>query len=388
MVIGSTPIAGLYRLTISFLSIHLMKHQSLETFNQLLLERQLVLPGQHILIAVSGGQDSILLLNFAYHLQPFWQWHLATVYCDHQWSSHTQAHARDIYRLAFTMRLVHYTALPTRSGYTSESISRKWRYMSMQRIAKNHYYDVIALGHTASDRVETVLSHCLRGTGLNGLKSLQWQRSLIVKLPCSITLQNQYIGCVLPQQDFCWSWMHTMTWLNLSLHLIRPLLKWTRAEIRQMTKVRNLPLCVDRSNYALHWQRNRIRHQLLPYLRTYFNPQIDNALNNLVDLVEFESLYIQSITQSLFPSPQFSLDHVFYFFPLTYWQTLPIALQRRLLKKICNSDNSLTFTDLEKIRFNLQQFNPKIKSHFRLTRHTLLSIREAKLIFLTKVDTV
>jgi len=219
--------------------------------------------GQHLLVAVSGGQDSLCLVQLLLDLQPKWNWTLAIAHCNHRWRSDALANADYVEQLAQRWQVPFFGAVAI-APPSSEAAAREWRYEKLAEIARNHGYSAIATGHTASDRAETLLYNLMRGSGADGLQSLTWQREL-----------------------------------SSGLRLVRPLLKITRAETAQFCQTAQLQVWQDSTNQDLHYARNRIRQELLPYLKTHFNPQVEQALSQTAELLRSDTDYLETAATTL-----------------------------------------------------------------------------------------
>lgn len=368
-----------------------MNSKYTEHINRVIVERKILAPYASILIAISGGQDSIFLCHLFYHLKVFWNWQLGLIHCDHQWHSKSLDHARSLYCLASKINLSSYTAIPPRKLKKNENQARKWRYLIMRRIADTHCYTNVALGHNGSDRVETLIAHAFRGAGLQGLDSLTWKRSTLIRLDFHLRIPTGMLRTFYYEKRCCWNSRFIYTRSPVTTTLVRPLLNLTRAEIRCETQKRGLPLCIDPSNYQLRFQRNRIRHQLLPYLRTYFNPNIDLILQKLADIVEFEVIYIDAVIESLYQSSSKNYGQESQLctqFSLPCLRVLPIGLQRRMLKKILSiyGISSLNFNQIENIRLDLNRPEYLSDRQIILPKGVILQITKSTLIIKYNLD--
>ncbi|CAD5936184.1 tRNA(Ile)-lysidine synthase [Planktothrix tepida] len=243
--------------------------------HQTLRDRQLLPQSQRLLVAVSGGQDSVCLLKLLLDLQPKWGWELGVVYCDHRWRSDSGANGDYIAHLAESWQLPFYRRVATEIP-NSEATARQWRYQVLAEIAEEYHYPVIVTGHTKSDRAETLLYNLIRGSGSDGLQALTWQRSLHLESP-------------ILKPD-----------LTASIQLVRPLLEISREQTGQFCQEHHLKIWVDTTNEDLHYARNRIRQELLPYLQTHFNPQVESHLAQTAELLRAEVDYLDSLTETLF----------------------------------------------------------------------------------------
>ena len=225
--------------------------------------RHLFERNQRLLIAVSGGQDSLCLIKLLLDLQSKWGWDLGIAHCDHRWRSDSEANAHHVENLAKTWDISFYLETANKP-INSEAAARDWRYQALSAIAQVNNYQYIVTGHTASDRAETLLYNLIRGTGADGLQALTWQRPL-----------------------------------TTGIMLVRPLLEITRTQTEQFCQEFKLPIWEDSTNQDLQYARNRIRQELIPYLRENFNPQVESALAQTAELLQAEVEYLEKAAQEL-----------------------------------------------------------------------------------------
>lgn len=230
--------------------------------HQTLQQRRLLVRQQRVLIAVSGGQDSLCLTQLLLDLQPRWGWQLAIAHCDHRWQADAGM-PEHVQQLAQRWSLPFYLKSAPEVN-TSEAAARQWRYQALVEIAKAQDYPNVVTGHTLSDRVETVLYNLIRGSGADGLQALGWQRPLAP-----------------------------------GIQLVRPLLDVTRAQTLQFCQEQHLPIWEDTYNQDLKYARVRIRQELVPYLQTHFNPQVETAIAQTAELLRAEVEYLESAAQAL-----------------------------------------------------------------------------------------
>ena len=145
--------------------------------HNLLRDRILLPKNSHILMAVSGGQDSLCLARLLIDLQKHWQWSLEIVHCDHRWRSDSADNAAYVEKLAAQWQIPCQVEVAT-TPVNSEAAARVWRYETFAKLANLHGCSHVVTGHTQSDRAETVLYNLIRGTGITGLGTLKWERPL------------------------------------------------------------------------------------------------------------------------------------------------------------------------------------------------------------------
>ena len=215
-------------------------------------EHHLVSGQQQLLVAVSGGPDSVCLIHILDRLRDELDLKLHVAHLNHQLrGAESEADAQYVAHLAqqlgipATIGQRDVKAYQVRQRISLEEAAREVRYTFLDEVAKSVGADRVAVGHTTDDHVETILMHLIRGTGTRGLRGLQpdsrWQSS------------------------------------GSSLIIIRPLLPVSRQETVNYCHEHRLMPRTDTSNQVLSLLRNRIRHQLLPQLQSY-NPRIAEAL--------------------------------------------------------------------------------------------------------------
>lgn len=227
-----------------------------------LLLRRLDLANADMVVAVSGGPDSVALLRALVACSP--QCRLVVAHLNHQLrGADSDADEDFVRRLVLTLRESGATAITFASkriaiaeraesaGANLEGIAREVRYDWLAEVASQSGCHFVATGHTADDQAETVLHRLLRGTGLKGLRGIA---------PCRPLASN--------------------------VTLVRPLLEVSRAEVLAYLDAERQSYCHDRSNLDLTFTRNRIRHELLPLLAEHYNPGIVGVLCRLAAQAE------------------------------------------------------------------------------------------------------
>jgi tRNA(Ile)-lysidine synthase len=279
--------------------LHAQVHQTLR-------DRQLLPPQSKILIAVSGGQDSLCLAQLLLDLQPLWDWNLAIVHCDHRWRSDSAQNANHVRDLAKTWDLTYHEVI-AKTDVSTEAKARDWRYQSFDTLAQIHGFTHIAIGHTATDRAETLLYNLARGSGAEGLQSMGWQRSAFSATPSSNPVQ-----------------------------IIRPLLDLTRSQTVEFCSDRSIPVWHDTTNDDLTYRRNRIRQEIMPLLQKALNPQADRHLAQTAELLAADVAFLQTHAQVLYDQVVV-LDCGVHRIHRHKLVAAPIALQRRVLRSFCQS---------------------------------------------------
>jgi len=203
-------------------------------------------PGDRLVVAVSGGVDSMTLLHALARLAPRLPLALHVAHIHHGLRGRTAdldaaLVTAESARHGLPVTVTRLAAEKRLRGTSVQVWAREARYASLESIRKRVRAQWIATAHTQNDQAETVLLNLLRGTGLRGLAGIPGVR----------------------------------------IHLVRPLLGVSRPEIEAYAKLRGVPFREDPSNKSIAYRRNRIRRQLLPLLARQYNPRIVEALAGL-----------------------------------------------------------------------------------------------------------
>ena len=199
-----------------------------------LLRQPSLLPaGGSLLLAVSGGQDSMALTTLLLDLQHLHGWQLQLWHGNHGWRSDAARQAGELVLWARGQGLaLELDRAEPRPG--SEAEARDWRYGCLAEAALRLHCTHVVTGHTASDRAETVLLNLARGSHLRGLASLGASRPFATPTG--------------------------------PLLLARPLLVFDRDDTSRVCRERSLPVWTDSSNEDLRFARNRLRADVMPVL--------------------------------------------------------------------------------------------------------------------------
>ena len=330
-----------------------------------LVHRQILPSHQRLLVAVSGGQDSLCLIKLLLDLQPKWGWNLGIAHCDHRWRPDSEASANHVEQLAKNWGISYY--LETASDIPkTEAAARQWRYQALTEIAIAHNYPYIVTGHTASDRAETLLYNLIRGSGADGLSALTWTRPLLdFRLPIldfrlgnSGENPNSQISADFRLDNQDENSPSKIQNLKSKIYLVRPLLEITRSQTGQFCQEQKLPIWEDSTNQDLQYTRNRIRSELLPYLETHFNPKAQQALAQTAELLRADVEYLELAASDLLQramSPIGDNPQVNFQLPVKLNRPIlreaPLALQRRSMRQLLQQilPSAPSFESVEKL---------------------------------------
>ena len=245
---------------------------------QLLESPQLLPEGATLLLAISGGQDSMALLGLLRDLCSRHRWSLQLWHGDHGWHPGSACIASELAEWCKSQQLPLQISSSTRSSTGSEAKARQWRYAQLhqvcQELNRNSNGDhcrTVVTGHTASDRSESLLLQLSRGTDLAGLGNMRWERALKAKAADDI-------------------------------RLVRPLLHFSREDTAAICQDLQLPIWPDPSNSDPAFDRNRIRQEVLPVLEA-LHPGCSRRMAELSERVS----QVQDTQSALV---KLSLDHL------------------------------------------------------------------------------
>lgn len=223
------------------------------------------LEGKAVLVACSGGPDSMFLLDFMRTYSELKHMVLAVVTIDHRLRPESKEEVQLIRRYCLAHGLPLYvfeedvSHIASHEKISLETAGRMVRYKRFYDVAQRENYDYIALGHHKNDQCETVLAHLIRGSGLTGMEAMK----------------------------------------PLEGKLLRPLLDVTKDEIVAALDEEGIAFAWDQSNDEPLYQRNRLRLEVIPLLKS-FNPQIEDALLRMSHLATIDNDYLEMQTEKAY----------------------------------------------------------------------------------------
>ncbi len=236
-----------------------------EKVHQMITHRDLLRSGDRIVVAVSGGPDSVALLACIVALSPRWNWEISIGHVNHGLRG-----AESDEDAAFVEQLGNLFGLPVsirkvnlRKQYFKQSLqayARVIRYQALENILQERCATKIAMGHTADDQAETVLMWMLRGSGTGGLSGIPPKRGA---------------------------------------RIVRPFLDLSRRDIVAYLDERQLTYRMDSSNNQPVYLRNRLRMDLMPQLKEYA-PGIVNVLSRQAAIIRDDHVYLEQVAADAF----------------------------------------------------------------------------------------
>ncbi|TCP57679.1 tRNA(Ile)-lysidine synthase [Tumebacillus sp. BK434] len=277
----------------------------LENVNETIRRHRLLETGDRVLVAVSGGVDSCVLLDVLLKLRAAWDLQLAVVHVDHGLRGEASAgDARFVKQLAerhglpvFVQRL-DVEAYAKQHKLSIQTAARKVRYGFFEQVAKQTASARLLTAHHADDQAETVLMRILRGTSTRGLAGIPVKRE-----------EN-------------------------GLTYVRPLLDIWREEIESYAAAQGILYREDASNASLKYIRNKIRLQLFPELTRGYNEQVKAALLQLSQLAREDESYLEELAQARFSEAVLPAGAGRLKVNCEHFVESPLPLQRRVITLI------------------------------------------------------
>lgn len=262
-------------------------------------EYNLIENGDKVIIGVSGGPDSITLLDVLLKIKNKNIIDFEIIVCHVNHMIREEAISDEKYvkeyciknNIKCFVKRVEVEKLAKQEKCGTEETGRKIRYEFFYEILEKEKANKIATAHNSNDNAETVLMNIIRGCGTQGLKGIEPKRN----------------------------------------KLIRPLIECERKEIEEYCLENKLEPRIDKTNFENNYTRNKIRNMLIPYIKENFNPNIIESINRLSDLSKMENEYLEKQTKK------------------TYDELMQEVTIKE--KKLAKNDKSLLALDLK--RFNL-----------------------------------
>lgn len=231
-----------------------------------ILEKNLILPVDNILIGLSGGPDSVFLFHNLIKLKEFLNFNLYASHINHMYRGKDAIHDEEFvfdlckkYGIKLFIKRKNATEYAKELKVTEEEAGRVLRYSFFNENLEEVGGGKIAVAHNLNDQAETVLQRIIRGTGIDGLSAMSFQKD----------------------------------------NLIRPILNISRKEIMNYLHENNYEYCLDITNTQDVYGRNKIRLNLIPYLEK-FNPNIQNSLFRMSQAMERDKKIIEKYVELKF----------------------------------------------------------------------------------------
>jgi tRNA(Ile)-lysidine synthase len=287
---------------------------------------ELLKKGDKVLVACSGGPDSVALLHLLHQLRYKYKLALYLAHVNHglrgRESNSDERFVRGLAEklgIPILVKKADVKKLAEQKGLNLEEAARLVRYEFFESLVEKHKLDKIATGHTLNDQAETVLMRLLRGAGPTGLSGIPIKRGKI----------------------------------------IRPLLETTREEILDYLKQNKIKFRIDKTNLKSDYLRNKIRNKLLPGLLKEYNPNLTKVLGRTAalfsELEEQIEKQTEKVAQRILSSPKDGVVQL----KLRQFQKFPTILQRNLIRMAWeNLSKEIYPLDFDQVERVLDLANP------------------------------
>ena len=232
-----------------------------------ILDKKLVDKKDKVLVALSGGPDSVFLFEFLIKFRKRFDIELGVFHLNHNLRGKDSETDEEFCRkLALTNKVPFFRSSKKVELYAKknklslEEAGRETRYKELLKVARQNKYTKIATGHTLDDNAETMLLNFIKGSGLNGLSGITEKRNMI----------------------------------------IRPILSVSKNEILNYLQQKKMNYRIDKSNFQNDYQRNYLRNEIIPLIRKNLNPQFDNAVLKTSEIVKNISSFINGELEKSF----------------------------------------------------------------------------------------
>lgn len=231
-----------------------------------ILEHNLISKNDNIVAGISGGLDSMALLMTLYNLREELDFNILVCHVNHGVRDEASLDQDYVRKKAESLGLEFYTinvdmvSYGKEKGITAEEAGRELRYGFFREVLKKAGIGKIAVAHNKNDQAETLLQRIIRGTGIDGLKGMEFKT-----------------------QD-----------------IIRPILNISREEIENYLHSNNIHYVVDKTNLMPIYNRNKVRLELIPYIQENFNPNIIETLWRTSQSSNIDSNYLDMISNQTY----------------------------------------------------------------------------------------
>ena len=240
-----------------------MKDKVIETIKKY----NLIEPKDKIVLGVSGGPDSISMLNILNEIKEEFNFEIYVAHVNHMIREEAEDDEKYVQRyceknnIQFFVKRIDVQQIANTEKRGTEETGRKVRYEFFEEVMQKVGANKIAIAHNKNDKIETIIMNLLRGSGILGLKGIEPIRD------------NKYI---------------------------RPLIDCERQEIEQYCEDNKLNPRIDKTNFENDYTRNKIRNIIIPYIKEEFNPNIIETLDRLSQVATEESNYVDKQTNKIY----------------------------------------------------------------------------------------
>ncbi len=230
-----------------------------------ILKNNLIKENDKIVVAVSGGPDSMTLLVILNKLKEQLNFDIVVAHVNHKIRQESEEEKVYVEKFCkdtntkffYLEKDVISEAKKHKMGI--EEYARKVRYDFFYKVKEETKSDKIAIAHNLNDKIETIMLNMIRGCSLKGLTGMEY----------------------------------------ISNDIIRPMIDITKNEVLDFCKCNNINPCIDKTNFESIYTRNRVRLELIPMIEEKFNPNFLNRVNEMSKLIAYDNEFIQKYTEKI-----------------------------------------------------------------------------------------
>ena len=294
--------------------INMLKEQVLNTIKKY----DLINENDKIICGVSGGPDSICMLDILKDLKEELKFELIVCHVNHLIREEAISDEEYVVNYCKVNNIKSYVKRIDVKKYANnnkqgtEEAGRTVRYEFFEEILQKEGANKIAIAHNKNDKIETIIMNMLRGSGISGLKGIEPKR------------ENKYI---------------------------RPLIETERTSIEEYCEEKNLRPRIDKTNFINDCTRNKIRNVVIPYIKNEFNPNIINTMDRLSSIIEEENRYLEKITIDVFEKLKIKEEKGRLVLKLKEFNKQDIVIKKRLILYAINKTIG-NVQNIEKVNIN------------------------------------
>lgn len=294
--------------------INMLKEQVLNTIKKY----DLINENDKIICGVSGGPDSICMLDILKDLKEELKFELIVCHVNHLIREEAISDEEYVVNYCKVNNIKYYVKRIDVKKYAdnnkqgTEEAGRNVRYEFFEEILQKEGANKIAIAHNKNDKIETIIMNMLRGSGISGLKGIEPKR------------ENKYI---------------------------RPLIETERTSIEEYCEEKNLRPRIDKTNFINDCTRNKIRNVVIPYIKNEFNPNIINTMDRLSSIIEEENRYLEKITIDVFEKLKIKEEKGHLVLKLKEFNKQDTVIKKRLILYAINKTIG-NVQNIEKVNIN------------------------------------
>lgn len=274
--------------------INMLKEQVLNTIKKY----NLINKDDKIICGVSGGPDSICMLDILKDLKEQLEFEIIVCHVNHLIREEAVSDEEYVVNYCQKNNIKCYVKRIDVKKYANnnkqgtEEAGRAVRYEFFDEIMQKENANRIAIAHNKNDKIETIIMNMLRGSGISGLRGIEPKRN------------EKYI---------------------------RPLIEIERTQIEEYCSKNNLQPRIDKTNFINDCTRNKIRNIVIPYIKEEFNPNIVNTIDRLSSVIEEEDKYLERVTKKEFNKLKIKEENGFIVLNLKEFNKLDRVIKKRLI---------------------------------------------------------